>query len=127
MGYTSVYINVEDAARSISFYEGLGFKVQERSENDEGIPQYVRLTLEGADLALGEIGANDDPEFQSWVDGTLGRGVMVTFVVDDIEPVHEAVQATDAEVDIPYTEDEMGKMFSIVDPDGYSVLFWEEP
>ncbi len=126
MSHTSVYLNVDDASRSISFYEALGFKVQERHETDDGIPQYVGLTLGGADLALGEIAANEDPEFQAWVDGTLGRGVLITFVVDDIGPVHEVAQASDAEFDIPYDEGEMGKMFSLIDPDGYNVMFWEE-
>lgn len=127
MATTTVYLNVNDAAESISFYEGLGFKTQERHEAENGYLIYAQLDLEGAPLSLGEIAANEDPEFQEWVSTPLGSGVIVSFTLPDLAAVWEKAQATNAEVETPLTEDEqMGTYFALVDPNGYSLMFWEE-
>ncbi len=127
MSNTSVYLNVSDASRSIPFYEGLGFKVQQRHEAENGHLMYAELDRRGAKLSLGEIDANEDPEFQDWVSGPLGAGVLISFTVPDIEAAWEQVQHHDVEIEEPLTEDEeMGAYFSIVDPDGYSLMFWQE-
>lgn len=128
MAETSVYLNVHDASTSLPFYESLGFKVNERHEADNGHLMYAELDRRGAKLSLGEIAANEDPDFQAWASDPLGQGVLVSFTVPDIEDAWEAVQQGDVEVEQPYTEDEeMGAHFSIVDPDGYSLMFWQEP
>lgn len=127
MAETSVYLNVHDAAESIAFYEGLGFKVQQRHEAENGHLSHALLDRGGAKLSLGEIAANEDPEFQAWASDPLGAGVLISFTVPDVEDAWDAVQRLDAEVETPLTEDEeMGTYFGIVDPDGYSLMFWEE-
>lgn len=127
MAETSVYLNVEDASVSIPFYESLGFKVQQRDETEDGHVVYALLDRGGAKLALGEIAANDDPGFQEWVSTPLGAGVLISFTVPDVERAWEQVEHTDAEVETPLSEHEgMGAYFGIVDPDGYSLMFWAD-
>lgn len=120
---TSVYLNVEDAARSIAFYEALGFESGDAYKAENGKVQWVELTLGDARFSMGEIGANEDPAFRSWVDGTLGRGVIINHYVDDIEPVYEAAveQGVEIEEELQDWEDE--RFFMAVDPDGYSLMF----
>ncbi len=126
MAETSVYLNVEDAKRSISFYEGLGFKTMERHEAENGRLVHVALDLDGASLGLGEMGAvEDDPEFEAWVSTPLGAGVIVSFTVDDAEAIFERAQAIDATIERPLNEHMGVPSFTLNDPDGYVVSFVE--
>lgn len=127
MAETSVYLNVEDANRSIDFYEALGFKTMNRHEAQNGHLVHVSLDLDGASLGLGEIGAvEDDPEFEEWVSTPLGAGVIVSFTVDDVETVFERAQASGATIERPL-DDHMGvASFTLNDPDGYVVTFIED-
>ncbi len=124
MASTSVYLNVNDAQRSINFYEGLGFKTMERSEADNGHLVYVGLDLDGAPLSLGEIAAvEDDPDYESWVSTPLGAGVIVSFHVDDAQAIFERAQAIDATIEQPLNEHMGFPSFTLNDPDGYVVSF----
>lgn len=126
MARTSVYLNVEDAHRSIDFYEGLGFKTMERHEAENGHLVHVALDLEGARLGLGEIAAvEDDPDYEAWVSSPLGAGVIVSFHVGDAEAVFERAQAIDATIERPLNEHMGVPSFTVNDPDGYVVTFIE--
>lgn len=124
MASTSVYLNVNDAQASIGFYEGLGFKTNERHEADNGRLAHAALNLQGASLALGEIAAvEDDPEFEEWVSTPLGAGVIVSFQVDDAETIFERAQAIDATIERPLNDHLGVPSFTLNDPDGYVLTF----
>lgn len=123
---TSFYLNVKDAARSIAFYESLGFESGDAHKAENGKIQWVELTLDDCSFSLGEIGANQDPEFQAWVKGTLGRGVMLNFYVDDVEEVYERAQEANVEIEEELQDWQGEQFFMCVDPDGYSIMFGEE-
>lgn len=126
MARTSAYLNVTDAQRSISFYEGLGFKTMERHEAENGHLAHAALDLEGASLGVGEIAAvEDDPEFEEWVSTPLGAGVIVSFHVDDAEELFERAQAIDATIDQPLNDHLGTPSFTLNDPDGYVLTFIE--
>jgi len=128
MARASTFLNVRDLDRSLSFYQGLGFSVTHTSHDKETkAATYADLTLDGADLSLGHIAANPDPDFQNWVAGELGTGVVLYFEVDDVDAIHARAQAIDAVVESGPVDRPYGRFLLLNDPDGYSVAFLKSP
>lgn len=123
MASCSVFLNVSDIEKSIAFYEGLGFEVEQRHSYEGDKTAYADLVLDGAYLGLGSIQANDDPEFQDWVAGELGAGVLIYFEVEDVDAVHEKARELGATVEAPPEDRPYGRAFTLNDPDGYVVSF----
>ena len=123
----SVFLNVQDIERSLSFYESLGFRVAKRWKDDSGKTAWADLGYQGADLGLGHIPSNDDPAFRAWVGTPLGAGVIVYFTVPNVDKAWEKAQAAKATVEMPLTDRPYGRMFTLNDPDGYTISFVTEP
>ena len=125
----SVLLNVQDIERSVAFYQGLGFKVDKlhRGREGTGPVRYADLSYQGAELGLGHIAINDDPEFRAWVGTPLGAGVMLYFSVPDVDRVHEKARAQGAVIEYPPEDRSYGRVFGLNDPDGYVVAFIKEP
>jgi catechol 2,3-dioxygenase-like lactoylglutathione lyase family enzyme len=127
MAATSAFLNVHDLAKSREFYEALGFRTTGASKDGRGRVAYVDLAYGAAELGLGAIGSNDDPEFRRWVSGELGAGVIVYVSVDDVDRVHAAARRIHAAIEAPLRDRSYGRAFNLNDPDGYVVCFLQEP
>lgn len=124
---SSVFLNVHDIEKSLAFYRSLGFRVAKTYKDDSGKVAWADLTLQGADLGLGHIASNDDPSYREWVSTPLGAGVLVYFTVPNVDRYHKLAKESGATIEFPLTERPYGRMFTINDPDGYSVSFVTEP
>ena len=124
----SVFLNVQDIERSIAFYRGLGFKVDalHRGREGTGPVRYADLSYQGAELGLGHIAVNDDPEYRSWVGTPLGAGVMLYFSVPDVDRLHEKAKDLGAVIEYAPEDRSYGRVFGLNDPDGYVVAFIKE-
>jgi predicted enzyme related to lactoylglutathione lyase len=125
-GSCSVFLNVRDIDRSLKFYEQLGFKVAKTYE-DEGATAYADLEMNGAEVSLGHIPKNDDPEFVSWVSTPLGAGVIVYISVRDVDGVYVKAQEAGWTIEHAPEDRSYGRVFLANDPDGYVLAFIEEP
>lgn len=125
----SVFLNVMDIEKSVAFYQGLGFKVDaiHRGREGDGPVRYADLSYQGAELGLGHIAVNPDPEFRAWVGTPLGAGVVVTFSVPDVDRVFEKAKALGAVIEHAPEDRSYGRVFGLNDPDGYVVSFIKEP
>lgn len=124
---TSVFLNVRDIEKSLAFYRALGFKVKGEHKGRTGKLAYADLSLAEAELGLGAIDSNDDPEFREWVSTPLGAGVLVYFTVPNVDKSWRLAQAAGATVEMPITDRPYGRMFTVTDPSGYSISFITEP
>lgn len=122
----SVFLNVWDIAKSLEFYEGLGFEVAGRHER-RGVTTYADLELDGAELGLGNIRSNDEPAFRAWVDTPLGAGVVVYLTVPDVDACFERARRLGATIEVPLEDRSYGRVFTLNDPDGYTLTFLQEP
>lgn len=124
----SVFLNVQDIERSIRFYQGLGFKVDalHRGDDPKGPVRYADLSYQGAELGLGHIAINDDPEYRAWVGTPLGAGVLLYVSVPDVDRVFEKAKAQGALIEYPPQDRSYGRVFGLNDPDGYVVSFIKE-
>ena len=123
---TSAFLNVTNIEKSLEFYRGLGFRVDKAYERD-GLVTYADLTFDGADFGLGHIASNDDPAFRQWVSTPLGAGVVVYFTVPDVDKVYEAARRTGATIEAELEDRSYGRVFTLNDPDGYTLTFLQEP
>lgn len=125
----SVFLNVHDIERSVKFYQGIGFEVDalHRGREGEGPVRYADLSYQGAELGLGHIAINDDPEFRAWVGTPLGAGVMISFSVPDVDRIFEKAKAMGAVIEHEPQDRSYGRVFGLNDPDGYVVSFIKEP
>lgn len=122
MATLSAFLNVHDIERTITAYEALGFKT-ERHEDDDGKVQYADLALEGAEISVGAIAADDDPEFQKWVSTPLGAGVMLFVSVPNVDAIHEKAVAAGWTVEQEPVDRPYGRVAYYNDPDGYVIGF----
>lgn len=122
----SVFLNVWDIAKSLEFYEGLGFEVTGRYER-RGVTTYADLELDGAELGLGNIRSNDEPAFRAWVDTPLGAGVAVYLTVPDVDACFERARRVGATIEVPLEDRSYGRVFTLNDPDGYTITFLQAP
>ena len=123
MNGLSAYLNVTDIETSMAFYEGLGFEAGEAEKAENGHVQWLPLKLGDCMLGIGEIAANTDADFQAWVSGTLGGGVILNFRVDDVTAISERAEAIGAVIEEPLADWEGEKYLMLNDPDGYSLMF----
>lgn len=124
----SVFLNVNDLSRSLAFYRSLGFRVDRTYDDEEtGAPYYADLSYDGAEFGLGHIPANDDKAFRDWVGTPLGAGVVVYFTVPNADRAYAAAQKAGATIEMPLTDRPYGRMFTVNDPDGYTLSFITEP
>ena len=121
--HTGVFLNVTNIEKAIEFYKSLGFTVAESNQDDDGKLAYATLELDGAEIELGSIAANDDDDFQEWVSTPLGAGVLVYFYVDDVEKLFKKAQKARVTLETPLTDRPYGTLFVTNDPDGYSIMF----
>jgi len=145
---------VEDASRSIAFYELLGFRLEMDQANPrkaEGNPfplnapsSAVRLVImqsatgAGGRIGLVEFSRPTPSEARRDPDRT-GRGdVVLVFDVADADAVHAAMQRAGARIIEPpqtYTSKKTaadgsplrGKVFHVRDPDGYLIELLQAP
>ncbi len=124
----SVFLNVNNIDKSLEFYERLGFKVDNRYKDEAtGATKFADLSLDGAELGLGSIQANDEAEFRAWVSTPLGAGVIVTFNVPNVDAVFATAKKSGATIETPLTDRPYGRVFGVNDPDGYTVMFSTDP
>ncbi len=126
MAKLSVFLNVKNIEKSMALYSALGFETTETYDGEDGEIAYADMELDGAELTLGEIGANDDPEFVAWVSTPLGAGVMLTFNVDDPDAFFAKAKGAGADIESPPGERPYGRAFTMNDVDGYTVTFLKE-
>ncbi|HEX2021884.1 MAG TPA: VOC family protein, partial [Candidatus Thermoplasmatota archaeon] len=101
--------------------------VTSASKDDEtGMTTYADLDLEGAELGLGHIPSNDDPAFRAWVGTPLGAGVVVYVTVPDVDGIHARAVKAGATIEYPLRDRPYGRIFTLNDPDGYTVTFLQE-
>ncbi len=109
---------VNDLAKSIAFYEGLGFTVGERWEH-EGVLRGVML-----DAGHGKIGINQD-DFAKGRDRPKGVGMSTWIQTDqDIDALAERARAAGITFekepyDVPWG---VGRAFEVRDPDGFKFV-----
>ncbi len=129
MAKLSAFLNVRDIQTSLDWYTGLGFQELERVEDEDGL-HYVDLELDGCVIGLGAIDSNDDPGFQAWVSGELGRGVIFYVELptdEEVDQAFEQAQSIGAKVEFEPTDRPYGRLFMLNDPDGYSISFLSPP
>lgn len=109
-GFSALTLSVSDMARSVRFYEILGFRL------DHGGPEADFSTLWGGQHAL-----NLTTERRSVPPGFWGRAI---FEVDDVDAFHAAILAAGIKTgfsprDAPWME----RYFHLADPDGHELSF----
>lgn len=123
---SSVFLNVSNIDKSLEFYRNVGFRVARTYKNDAGQVAWADLSLQGAEFGLGHIPSNDDPGFRQWVGTPLGAGVIVYFTVPNVDRYYKLAQESRATIEMPMTDRPYGRMFTLNDPDGYTISFITE-
>ncbi len=124
----SVLFNVHDVDRSVRFYETLGFDRRWEWTGDDGTLAYAGVGLGGAVIALGRIpdGADSSgeyPDYQQWVKGPLGGGVIVNVELRNVDAVYARARKAKATIESRIRNWPYGRAFTLNDPDGYVVKF----
>ena len=119
----SVFLNVSNIEKSLEFYRAVGFRVAKTYKDDGGKVAWADLALQGAEFGLGHIPSNDDPAFRQWVATPLGAGVIVYFTVPSVDRYYKLAQDAKATIEMPITDRPYGRMFTLNDPDGYTISF----
>lgn len=120
---SSVFLNVTNIEKSLEFYRNIGFRVARTYKNDAGQVAWADLSLQGAEFGLGHIPSNDDPGFRQWTSTPLGAGVIVYFTVPNVDRYYKLAQDVRATIEMPLTDRPYGRMFTLNDPDGYTISF----
>ncbi|HVM45147.1 MAG TPA: VOC family protein, partial [Candidatus Thermoplasmatota archaeon] len=81
---------------------------------------------QGAEFGLGHIPSNDDPGFRQWVGTPLGAGVIVYFTVPNVDRYYKLAKDARATIEMELTDRPYGRMFTLNDPDGYTISFIQE-
>ena len=123
---SSVFLNVANIEKSLEFYRNIGFRVAKTYKDASGKVAWADLALQGAEFGLGHIPSNDDPGFRQWVGTPLGAGVVVYFTVPNVDRYHKLAQEARATIEMPLTDRPYGRMFTLNDPDGYTISFLTE-
>jgi predicted lactoylglutathione lyase len=117
-------LTVDDLQKSITFYEALGFAIDERWE-EEG-------TLLGVMLRAGEtqIGLNQD-DWKKGRDRKKGIGVRVSISTSTRGSVDEiAKRAKNAGITLksePQDTEWKSRAFEVIDPSGFLLTIYSEP
>lgn len=110
-------LTVDDLAASMRFYEGLGFGIDERWENEDGTLRGVMIRAGNARLGLSQ----DD-----WAKGRdREKGIGMRLWIETSQDVDEvAARAQEAGITLDSEPQDMpwgGRAFSVVDPDGFPI------
>lgn len=120
----SVFLNVSNPEKSAAFYEALGFP---RAYHIPAMNMFA-YRVGNTQFLLGAADQPDAPEAtKQWLaNKPWGVGALLMPEVEDVEDVYAKAQAYGAEIEEPPTAQPWGsKTLSIVDPDGYSIMFEE--
>lgn len=107
---------VRDVGESVAFYRDvLGFAVESEQ------PGYVAMRLGSVIFGIGpQSGLPEGHHFRATLDQPNGMGVEIVIEVDDIDALHERVNAARYPVAVGLGRRPWGLTdFRIVDPDGY--------
>lgn len=127
MATLSAFLNVGNLQQSLGFYQALGFAPTYVSKSRAGVEAYAGLEYQGAEIELGWIGSNDDPEYRAWVGTPLGAGVVLYLTVRDVDAVAEKAKAIGATIEYGPEDRSYGRVLGLNDPDGYVLTFIQEP
>jgi catechol 2,3-dioxygenase-like lactoylglutathione lyase family enzyme len=113
---------VQDIAATAAFYEALGFRVGERSEN------YLKIYLNWFWMQFNTIDSEEKPEFQKEALTTpRGAGLFINIAVDDVDGFYqEAVAAGMKPSSEPRDWPWGAREFAMRDPDGYKLVFFKK-
>lgn len=114
---TAISLNVPDVPSSVAFMtEHFGFATQ---MSDDGFASLARDNV-GANLIYLRTGlASFRPER---VSGSAGQGLVVVFVVEDIDSEYERLRAEHVEIVTPIETEPWGeRYFQVADPNGVIV------
>jgi uncharacterized glyoxalase superfamily protein PhnB len=121
-GRPSLSLTVNDLDRSLRFYEGLGFAVDERFEMDG--------KLQGVMLRAGDavVGISQD-DFAKGRDRVKGVGMSIYVETDqDVTALARSAQAAGVTLDAGPAPMPWGPMgFSAKDPDGFKITICNRP
>jgi len=111
IGPDFVAVQVRDLEASRQFYtERLGLEIAPQSS-----PNAVVFRTEPIPFAVREPTVNLDDSQR------LGWGVALWFVADDADALHGALVAQGVPIAQPLQPGPFGRMFSFIDPDGYTI------
>ena len=122
----SVFLNTHNLEKSMEFYGALGAKVKKLHKDEDGTPTYADLNLAGAEIGLGNIATNDDPSFRQWVSTPLGAGVLIYVTVPNVDRWYDRAVSEALTLETPITDRSYGRLFTVNDPDGYTITFITE-
>src|SRR5687767_10080148 len=112
-GYSTPMLHVADVARSIPFYERLGFELV-NIEGEADCPSWARLHCEGGAIMLLLAEEPVDPALQ---------GVLLYMYTPDLPGLREQLLAAGWTVPpVQYPEHMQSGELHLRDPDGYAVL-----
>ena len=111
---SAISLNVPDPSASASFaIDHLGF---EEEMSDDG---FVSLKRQDAGFNLIYLRTGLPTFKPAALSGRSADGLLVVFVVDDIDAEHERIQAEGVEITTPIETEEWGeRFFQITDPNG---------
>jgi uncharacterized glyoxalase superfamily protein PhnB len=119
-----VLLNVDNVDKSLEFYKGIGFRTR-RESHEEWSWGTVHTSSEDTGIVLMSkhtIAPGQAADTAAWLSGELGKGVLVSLGVSNVDKVWAKAQAFGATVEQPLREQEWGgKEFTLLDPDGYVV------
>jgi len=113
-------ILVPDIARSLDWYTTMGFKELGRYEED-GVVNFGMVSFGNAELMF-RLGETPKP---SGGDIWLGRDVTLWFYTDAIDEQYQFFKPRAQIAEDLYEPFYGGRQFSIVDPNGYILIFLE--
>jgi catechol 2,3-dioxygenase-like lactoylglutathione lyase family enzyme len=101
-------VNVKDMDKSVSFYQSIGLKLEQRWGN-----HYAQLTAPGLVIGL-------HPTNEGNLKGNLGN-VSIGFTTDDFDGTKAELQ--ELSISITERQEEGGKFIHFNDPDGTALYF----
>ncbi len=113
---------VADIAKTAEFYEMLGFRVGERTDN------FLKVYLNWFWLTFNAASSETKPEFQAEANAQpKGGGLYINIAVDDVDGVYKEVMAkgykpSSEPRDWPWGHRE----FVLRDPDGYKLVLFQK-
>lgn len=122
-----VVLNVENVEKATEFYKALGLNARLEKMDVPGMPSAPVGTVEFADSGFTlwnkHLVPSDQPaDTRAWVTGELGKGVLFTVGVPNVQKVWTNAQKLRAQIDQPLDEQPWGGHgFTFVDLDGYVI------
>jgi catechol 2,3-dioxygenase-like lactoylglutathione lyase family enzyme len=113
---------VQDITKTAEFYEALGFREGERTDN------YLKIYLNWFWMHFNTISSVDSPEFQKEAQTEpKGAGLYINIAVDDVDEFHKGVLAAGMKPSSEPRDWPWGnREFAMRDPDGYKLIFFQK-